>query len=155
MTHLTWPAGNPTLGKDITNDLREGTYSLAVLDTLAHPDHGPPLAAVLGRVHLYPADIATAIDLIRASGGIQHAMDTAHQHAAHARAALQVLPTGPARTTLTRLTDYVVTGNVPTAVDLAAALRMQTYELISCNSLGHRQHNLLGVGPSRNRLDPR
>jgi heptaprenyl diphosphate synthase len=97
------------LGKDITNDLREGTYSLAVLHTLAHPEHGPPLAAVLSRVHLDSADIDTAINLIRARGGIQHAMDTAHQHAAHARAALQALPAGPARTTLTRLTDYVVT----------------------------------------------
>jgi len=114
------------LGKDITNDLREGTYSLAVLHTLAHPEHGPPLAAVLSRVHLDSADIDTAINLIRARGGIQHAMDTAHQHAAHARAALQALPAGPARTTLTRLTDYVVTRTVPRAVDLAGAFECET-----------------------------
>jgi geranylgeranyl pyrophosphate synthase len=97
------------LGKDTNADLREGTYSLAVLYTLAHPDHGRRLRSLLTRDRLSPATVLTATDLIRASGGIEHALDTAHTHAAHARSALHPLPTGPARMTLTRLTHFAVT----------------------------------------------
>lgn len=109
------------LGKSPTNDLREGTYSLAVLYALAHPEHGARLRALLGRGHLDRAAIDTAIDLVRASGGIEQALDTARGHAAQARAALDPLPPGPARTTLARLTDYAVTRTVPPAPGLATA----------------------------------
>ena len=97
------------LGRSITNDLREGTYSLAVLHALAHPEHGEQLRGVLQSLRLHPTEVRTAIQLVRASGGIQRALDTARAHAEQARTALHPLPPGPARTTLARLADYAVT----------------------------------------------
>jgi geranylgeranyl pyrophosphate synthase len=115
-------AGKQThLGKDATADLREGTYSLAVLHALADPDHGRRLRPLLTRDRLNTTALATAMDLIRASGGIGYALDVAEVHAARARTALESLPRGPARTTLTRLTHYAVTRTVGPAPDLASA----------------------------------
>jgi menaquinone-9 beta-reductase len=115
-------AGHPgQLGKTVASDLREGTYSLAVLEALAGPDGGERLAGLLRRARLDPDSAGAAIGLVRASGAIDRALATARGHAAQAQAALGSLPPGPATATLARLADYAVTREVPEAADLAAA----------------------------------
>jgi heptaprenyl diphosphate synthase len=114
-------AGHPSqLGKTVASDLREGTYSLAVLEALAGPD-GERLAGLLQRARLDPDSAGAAIGLVRASGAIEQALAAARDHAAQAQAVLGSLPHGPATTTLARLADYAVTREVPDAADLAAA----------------------------------
>jgi geranylgeranyl pyrophosphate synthase len=109
------------LGREAAADLRDGTYSLAVLRTLADPDHRRRLRPLLARDRPSGTAIEKAIDLIRASGGIRYALDTAEVHAARARAALESLPRGPGRATLTRLTHFAVARTVAPAPDLASA----------------------------------
>jgi heptaprenyl diphosphate synthase len=102
-------AGHPAqLGKSVAGDLREGTYSLAVLEALAGPDGGR-LGGLLQRARLDPDSAGAAIGLVRASGAIDRALAAARGHGAQAREALGSLPPGPANATLARLADYAVT----------------------------------------------
>ena len=115
-------AGHPSrVGKDTANDLREGTYSLAVIRTLADPEQGPRLRPLLTTANPTRDDLAAAVDLVRAGGGIEYALATAREYATRARAALDALPPGPVHLTLDRLTDYVTTRNIPHATDLTSA----------------------------------
>ena len=124
-TPRTWLATRPAWARARRPTAGGHTYGLAVLHGLAHPDHGPRLRSVLAR-DLDATGVATAIGLVRASGGIERALDTARAHADQARTALDPLPVGPARTALARLADYAVTRVVPATPDLASAFAPDT-----------------------------
>jgi geranylgeranyl pyrophosphate synthase len=102
-------AGHPArLGKPVAADIREGVYSLPILRLLASEGPDGPLAALLGRTHLEPAEIAAAIDLVRASGAIEETRALAASHADRAVEAIAGLPDGPARRSLVNLARYAV-----------------------------------------------
>jgi len=95
-------------GKLPGTDLREGVLTLPVLCALQ--ETGPD-ADRLRELLSGPIDddnLAEALALLRASGGISAAKNTVHQFAAQARAELDGLPDGPGRRALASLVDYTV-----------------------------------------------
>lgn len=107
---LDLPERGGQSGKATGTDVREGIYSLAVLYALRQ--EGPVAArlrVLLGEARLAEQDVAAVHGLVRESGAVAAALDVARTHTRQARGALRVLPEGPARRSLSRLADYVVT----------------------------------------------
>ncbi len=92
-------ATDEQLGKPAGNDLVEGVYTLPVLYAL-RDGVGRELGDLLGRP-LQPAEMHQARDLVRASGGVDRALEVARAHLDDAVAALAPLPDGPGTAHLT------------------------------------------------------
>lgn len=106
------------LGKATGVDLREGVYSLPVLRAVRQQDAGGQrLRELLGQAWLAEEDAQTALQLVRESAGVASTLAVAREHAQHAREALATLPEGPARYSLCRLAEYVVTRDVQETAD--------------------------------------
>ncbi len=96
-------------GKAAGTDLREGVYGLSVLRALRRTDGvGERMRQLLGQVSLAEEDVQEVLALVRASGGVDAAIETAREHAVRAGAALTTLPEGPGRRSLERLAEYAV-----------------------------------------------
>ncbi|MGI9064313.1 MAG: polyprenyl synthetase family protein [Pseudonocardiaceae bacterium] len=96
-------------GKTPGTDLREGVRTLPMLYALGEP--GPPgdrLRELLSEPLTDDALVTEALELLRASGGLERAMATLHSYAEAARTELAGLPDFPARHALSSLTDYLV-----------------------------------------------
>lgn len=96
-------------GKLPGTDLREGVHTLPVLFALQEtgPDADRLRELLRGPV-TDDAEVAEALALLRASGGIAAAKATVEQYAAAARAELDGLPDVPGRRALASLVDYTV-----------------------------------------------
>jgi len=96
-------------GKTPGTDLREGVRTLPVLHALASQDPGDAELQELLRGDLSD-DLrhARALALLRGSSAMQSARADLQRHADAARAALQPLPAGPAKTSLEYLCDAVI-----------------------------------------------
>ena len=96
-------------GKLPGTDLREGVHTLPVLYALREtgPDADRLRDLLRGPV-TDDAEVAEALALLRASGGIAAAKQTVQQYAAQARAELAELPDVPGRWALASLVDYTV-----------------------------------------------
>ena len=89
-----------SLGKPVHLDLDQGNTSLVILRAIEYTD---------GAVELLRAgDRAHAIRVLRDSGALDYAAQTARTYAEEAIAALSVLPPSEARSELRRLADYAV-----------------------------------------------
>ena len=96
-------------GKLPGTDLREGVHTLPMLYALR--EDGPDadrLRTLLRGPVTDDDDVAEALALLRASGGIAAAKQTVQQYAAQARAELAELPDLPGRRALASLVDYTV-----------------------------------------------
>lgn len=96
-------------GKLPGTDLREGVHTLPVLYALR--ETGPDadrLRELLKGPITDDAEVAEALALLRASGGIAAAKATVQQYAAQAREELAGLPDVPGRRALASLVDYTV-----------------------------------------------
>ena len=94
-------------GKLPGTDLREGVHTLPVLFALK--DSGPGadrLRELLAGPIDNDADVAEAIELLRASNGITEAKRTVQRYAEQARAELVSLPDVPGRQALANLVEY-------------------------------------------------
>jgi octaprenyl-diphosphate synthase len=107
---LDFESDEQTLGKPVLNDLREGTLTLPAIHALR--EGGDRAKALLcsvledrsfGRVE--PREV---MDLIRETGGLDHARSKAAEAAVRARAALESLPDGPSRAALAQATEFAV-----------------------------------------------
>jgi geranylgeranyl pyrophosphate synthase len=102
------------LGKATGTDLREGVYSLPVLRALRQQGAtGERLRWLLERERLTEEDLREVLGLVHGSGVVAEAREVARERARRAQAALEVLPEGPARTSLFRLADYAATREMP------------------------------------------
>ncbi len=96
-------------GKLPGTDLREGVHTLPVLFALRETGPGADRLRELLRAPITDDDeVAEALTLLRASGGIAAAKDTVRQYAAQARDELAELPDVPGRHALASLVDYTV-----------------------------------------------
>lgn len=90
-------------GKTPGTDLREGVYTLPVLETLA--------GRVPGRDELRSAlssgDVNEALTVLRTNGSVELALRAVSEWAGRAKAALDPIPGGAARTALERLADFL------------------------------------------------
>lgn len=98
------------LGKATGTDLREGVYSLPVLRALRLGGVvGERLRTLLGQVRLTKEDVQTVLRLVQESGTVAEALELAREYARQAQGALEVLPEGTARLSLSRLAFYAMT----------------------------------------------
>jgi heptaprenyl diphosphate synthase len=96
-------------GKLPGTDLREGVHTLPVLFALRETGLGADrLRELLSGPVTDDGDVAEALALLRASGGITAAKATVAQYAAQAREELAGLPDVPGRRALASLVDYTV-----------------------------------------------
>ncbi|MGW1677227.1 polyprenyl synthetase family protein [Saccharopolyspora sp. NPDC002376] len=95
-------------GKTPGTDLREGVRTLPMLYALADPDTDPRLRDLLSRALSEEAEVYEALDLLRASNGLERTRATLDEFAGDARKELASLPDTPAREALSTLVDYVV-----------------------------------------------
>jgi heptaprenyl diphosphate synthase len=82
------------LGKQSGADLREGVYSLAVLRCAAAGARGARLRELLALDEPSDSDVRSILQLVRESGEIESALDTARVHARRAIDAASALPSG-------------------------------------------------------------
>ena len=90
-------------GKVPGTDLREGVWTLPVLETLAGRADGADRL----RKALDGGDVADALDLLRSNGSIDLALDAVGDWAGRAREALAPIPAGAARTALEQLATFL------------------------------------------------
>jgi len=96
-------------GKTPGTDLREGVQTLPMLYALAEPGAAETrLGQLLSGPITDDAEVAEALELLRASRGLQRARETLDEYADRARATLGKLPACSARDALESLSEYVV-----------------------------------------------
>jgi heptaprenyl diphosphate synthase len=90
-------------GKTPGTDIREGVWTLPVLETLAgRVPGGDELRAALAG-----GDVDVALDLLRTNGSIELALEAVGDWAGRAKAALAAVPEGAGRVALERLADFL------------------------------------------------
>lgn len=98
-------AGRPEeSGKVPGTDLREGVYTLPVLETLAGRASGSDKL----RIALAEGDVATALEILRSNGSVELAREAALDWASRARRVLSAVEPGSGRSALEQLADFVV-----------------------------------------------
>lgn len=96
------------LGKPAGSDIREGTFTKAVLEAARGPD-GERIRALLDRPRPFPDEnVAEVIDLVRGGGYVDRALEEALDRAGRSREALAILPANPTREVLASLGEYLV-----------------------------------------------
>jgi geranylgeranyl pyrophosphate synthase len=96
------------LGKPVGGDLRQGTLTLPALWALEKLPNGDLLRRVVEAEAPSDAEIRAAVELVAGSPAIEFAHGEAEAFAARAKAALEPLPAGEARTQLEALAEYAV-----------------------------------------------
>jgi len=96
------------LGKPAGSDIGEGTFTLPVLNALEGPDGGK-LRDLLTPPRPYSEDtVEQVIDLVRAGGYIEHALDETRQRIAAANAAISGLPSSSITEVFSRLGEFLL-----------------------------------------------
>lgn len=97
-----------TLGKPAGSDIREGTFTQAVLEAAHGPD-GERIRTLLDRPRPFPDEnVAEVIELVRRGGFVDRALQVALDRVEVAREALDSLPASDTRAVLASLGDYLV-----------------------------------------------
>ena len=107
---LDYGGASAALGKNVVDDFRERKMSLPVIRAVAAatPDERAFWQRTIGKGEQREGDLAEALRLMARHGSLASTRDTALAHAAEARAALEALPSGPIRSELDALADFVV-----------------------------------------------
>jgi len=92
------------MGKPVGNDLKEGVYTLPVLYAL-RDDHEGQLRSGLGRFINDPASVRELLELVKANGAVEQALDVARGFNRTAAAALAPLDGGRVVAGLAKLPD--------------------------------------------------
>lgn len=106
---LDFVGDGASMGKQTGRDLRAGVYRLPVLMALRNADTGRQVRDLLERLEPSDEDLAAAADLIRQDGAVGETLAFARERAESAQSCLERLPDGPARLSLHRLAEHVVT----------------------------------------------
>lgn len=103
-------AGDAGIGKNRGDDLREGKLTLPVIRALAQADAGERAfwQRTITRGQVGDGDVAQAQAILARHDAIASTRETAFEWAARARDALDAVPAGALRDTLSDLADHVV-----------------------------------------------
>ena len=101
------PSGDS--GKTPGTDLREGVHTLPMIYALeADSQDSPRLRELLAQPLTDDAEVAEALELLRASDGMRRARATLEKYVGDAMTELDALPAGPANEALRRLVRFTV-----------------------------------------------
>ncbi len=104
---LDYTGNEQTLGKPAGNDLREGTITLPLIYAMDQTDSAF-LRDLIGDSHATATQIAAAVQIIDAAGGLELARRDAEQYIAQAVSRLDGFAPSPARTALVELAGFVL-----------------------------------------------
>ncbi|MBF0614028.1 MAG: polyprenyl synthetase family protein [Magnetococcales bacterium] len=107
---LDYSATNEVLGKSVGDDFHEGKITLPVIHAYRHgnPEERAFWSACLERKEFPDKALSHAIQLIRARGSLDYAMQRATTFAAEAKEQLATLPATPEREAMAMLADFSV-----------------------------------------------
>ena len=107
---LDLTASEEVLGKPVASDLREGKVTMAVIHALQNctPAERKLVEAVLEERAFVSAKHEQVLEMLNRYGSIQHAYDTAAQHAEVARKAICTFPDSEIKRALLSIPDFVV-----------------------------------------------
>ena len=101
-------ADEEAIGKPAGSDIREGKFTMPVLEALGGSE-GPRVRSLLGGPRPYPDDVVNeVIEVVRSGGHIESALTEARRRLRLATDALAVLPTGHPRQILESLGTYLL-----------------------------------------------
>lgn len=101
-------ADEEAIGKPAGSDIREGTFTRAVLEAASGPD-GERIRLLLDRPRPFPDEnVAEVIDLVRRGGYVDRTLEAAMARVHVARQALSILPPGHPRDVLSALGEFLV-----------------------------------------------
>ncbi|MGH3667845.1 MAG: polyprenyl synthetase family protein, partial [Acidimicrobiia bacterium] len=107
-------ADEEDIGKPAGSDIREGKFTMPVLEALSGPD-GDRVRSLLESSHPYADDVVNdVIEIVRAGGHVDSSLAEASRHLELASGALSRVPDSDARGILEGLGDYLL-GRVETA----------------------------------------
>ena len=107
---LDYTGTEAVTGKPTGHDLRERKVTLPLVSALERVTEaeGREVRSFFTRIDPTDEEIARIVDIVVARGGLEYASDVAGRYAARARGALEVLPDGPATTSLVDAVSYAV-----------------------------------------------
>ena len=107
---LDFTGNEKVLGKPAASDLREGKVTLALIDLLGSGStRARDLAgAIMDAGEPEMPEIAWLTGLLEESGAVDRVRTRAREHAARAKAELEIFPDGPARRALGSVADLLV-----------------------------------------------
>ena len=95
------------LGKEPGQDLREGVYTLPVLDALANDEHREELARILGHGPPDGEMLDRALEIIRTGGSVDRARQAVTAEVERATGLARRLPEGPVQHALVQLAKFL------------------------------------------------
>jgi heptaprenyl diphosphate synthase len=107
-------ADEETIGKPAGSDIREGKFTMPVLQALSGPS-GPRVRELLAGNHPYPDDLVNeVIEIVREGGFVDASLTEATRRLENASAALSVIPDSEPKQILQGLGEYLL-GRVESA----------------------------------------
>ncbi|MGH8949887.1 MAG: polyprenyl synthetase family protein [Acidimicrobiia bacterium] len=101
-------ADEETIGKPAGSDIREGKYTMPVLEALAGPD-GERVRSLLGNPHPYPDSVVRdVIEIVRSGGHVDNSLAEATRRLGVASKALDVVPDENPKQILEGLGSYLL-----------------------------------------------
>ena len=95
------------IGKPAGSDIREGTFTLAVLDAVAGPE-GATVRNLLAEQPYAPESVEAVIEMVRSAGYTERATQASRDHIATANALLDGLEPSPTTATMRSLGEYLL-----------------------------------------------
>lgn len=107
---LDFGGASGVLGKNVGDDLREGKMTLPVILLLQRggAEARTLIEKTLGKADTGDDQVAEVVRAMKAHGVLETVMERAHDEAARARKALDVLPEGEIRTLIADIADFCV-----------------------------------------------
>ena len=98
------------IGKPVGNDIREGDITLPMLRAMqvVTEKERDELCAIVGKDGISDAEVARALEILRASDCIEYSIGLATRFVASAKAQLDEFPEGRAKIALCDIADYVL-----------------------------------------------
>jgi heptaprenyl diphosphate synthase len=100
-------ASERELGKEPGVDMKEGVYTLPVLNALSHPELRGELAGLLSPGPPHGERLRAALEVVRAPSILDQARAAVNEEVARARDLALRLPAGPAQEALVALAEYL------------------------------------------------
>jgi len=104
---LDMVADESVLGKPVGSDLRQGIITLPVIYAVENSPYREVLVKIISQKDKKEGEVLEAIELVRASGGIDYAFSVSEKYLQKAKVQLALLPDVGTKKTLGKIADFI------------------------------------------------